>query len=329
MEIIKAKELVSDGVSCGTPDEQELALINGYTLRALSAEEVFVFSLILCDNEIDRDGERFDIPTLSELAGLFLGKSGVFDHSVSAQKQTARIFSCKVMKDPLRRTAAGEEYRALKARAYMLRGESTKNLIAELEAGIKKEVSVGCAVRHVLCSVCGQDLRAAPCGHRTGEPGPDGGVCHRVLSGAIDAYEWSFVAVPAQRNAGVTKSHPRRLLYGEADGGELEDILARLGDRALNAGEAAKIKAAIGSLSRHARYAQAMRVRLEDEVVRLAFAQNPAADCVLLKKAACGMEPEELEEFKRLFEAREDNYLSAIQLLPKAPGQDGNTQYKI
>jgi hypothetical protein len=32
-----------------------------------------------------------------------------------------------------------------------------------------------------------------------------GAVCHAELSGAVDAYEWSFVAVPAQRNAGVIK----------------------------------------------------------------------------------------------------------------------------
>ena len=29
--------------------------------------------------------------------------------------------------------------------------------------------------------------------------------CHVVLSDVTDAYEWSFVAVPAQREAGVTK----------------------------------------------------------------------------------------------------------------------------
>jgi hypothetical protein len=32
-----------------------------------------------------------------------------------------------------------------------------------------------------------------------------GKICHTVLDGITDAYEWSFVAVPAQRNAGVTK----------------------------------------------------------------------------------------------------------------------------
>ena len=30
-------------------------------------------------------------------------------------------------------------------------------------------------------------------------------VCHVVLNQPTDAYEWSFVAVPAQREAGVIK----------------------------------------------------------------------------------------------------------------------------
>lgn len=32
-------------------------------------------------------------------------------------------------------------------------------------------------------------------------------LCHTILSDITDAYEWSFVAVPAQRNAGVTKQY--------------------------------------------------------------------------------------------------------------------------
>ena len=34
-----------------------------------------------------------------------------------------------------------------------------------------------------------------------------GKLCHTLLSGAKDAYEWSFVAIPAQPKAGVTKAY--------------------------------------------------------------------------------------------------------------------------
>ena len=51
---------VIDGGAEGV-SEEELKLINGYTRRKLSANEVYVFSVVLCDNDIDRDGERFTV----------------------------------------------------------------------------------------------------------------------------------------------------------------------------------------------------------------------------------------------------------------------------
>ena len=36
---------------------QDLELINKLTRRKLSEDEVYVFSLVLCDNDIDRDYE--------------------------------------------------------------------------------------------------------------------------------------------------------------------------------------------------------------------------------------------------------------------------------
>ena len=58
----------------------ELEQINRLARRELTEGEVYAFSVRLCDSEIDRDGERFDEQTLRELAALFIGKSGIFDH---------------------------------------------------------------------------------------------------------------------------------------------------------------------------------------------------------------------------------------------------------
>ena len=66
-------------------------------------------------------------------------------------------------------------------------------------------------MRQVVCSICGQELGF--CRHEKGQR-YNGEVCHGILTGAKDAYEWSFVAVPAQREAGVVKSKR----YGGADG---------------------------------------------------------------------------------------------------------------
>lgn len=47
---------------------QELAQINAWSRRELTAEEVYAFAVKLCDNEVDRDWERFPAATLEELA---------------------------------------------------------------------------------------------------------------------------------------------------------------------------------------------------------------------------------------------------------------------
>ena len=188
-------------VEPGTPDAQDLAEINRLAKTPLAPEQVYTFAVRLCDNEVDRDLERFDPDALEELGRLFLGKSGVFDHQWSAQGQTARIYRTEVIREAAKTTEAGDEYRWLKGWAYLLRTEKNAELIAEIEGGIKKEVSVGCSMAKSVCSICGA---ADGCGHEKGQR-YGGKLCFRELRQPLDAYEWSFVAVPAQRSAGVLK----------------------------------------------------------------------------------------------------------------------------
>lgn len=199
MEIQKEAGVLQGGV----PGESDLKLIHALSRRDLKAEEVYTFCVRLCDNEVDRDFERFTGETLEELAALFVGKSGIFDHQWSAKEQTARIYRTELVREEGAVTMAGEPYRYLKGYAYMLRSEKNRDLIEEIEAGIKKEVSVGCAVERSVCSICGGDI--ATCGHVKGRE-YSGKRCWADLVGAKDAFEWSFVAVPAQPRAGVMKT---------------------------------------------------------------------------------------------------------------------------
>ena len=187
--------------AAGLPGQAELEAINRFAKTPLAAEQVYTFTLRLCDNEVDRDLERFDGAALEALGELFLGKSGIFDHQWSAQGQTARIYRTEVVREPSMTTAAGDEYRWLKGWAYLLRTEKNADLIAEIEGGIKKEVSVGCSVKRTVCSICGG---SGGCRHVRGQV-YDGRLCFAELREPTDAYEWSFVAVPAQREAGVLK----------------------------------------------------------------------------------------------------------------------------
>ena len=86
---------------------EELACINQFAKTELTEEQVYVFSVRLCDNEVDRDFERFDTAALERLGELFVGKSGIFDHQWSAKGQTARIYRTEVMREAAMVTAAG------------------------------------------------------------------------------------------------------------------------------------------------------------------------------------------------------------------------------
>ena len=186
------------------PDE-ELELIGRFARKKLSRDELYTFSLILCDNEIDRDNEKFTVESLHKLAELFVGKTGIFDHNMKSKDQTARIYAAQVLTDETRKTADGEVYTYILAKAYTVRTEKNKDLIAEIDAGIKKETSVGCSVKEIKCSICGKDIKTQGCEHRKGKV-YGGKLCCYLLNDPADAYEWSFVAVPAQKNAGIVKS---------------------------------------------------------------------------------------------------------------------------
>ena len=202
---MKPKTKNEKNESTSLPDSDELALINRYSRKELSENDVYVFSVNLCDNEVDRDFECFSLSALTELAVLFEGKTGIFDHNAKSALQTARIFKAWVETDKTKKTANGENYSVLKARAYMMRTKENESLIDEIEGGIKKEVSVSCSVETAACSICGADMKSRKCEHIRGKS-YSGSLCFAVLKNATDAYEWSFVAVPAQRAAGVTKS---------------------------------------------------------------------------------------------------------------------------
>lgn len=180
--------------------EKDMELINQFSTKELTTKDVYAFRVVACDNQIDRDMERFDDSALSEMAKLYVGKTVLKDHTPATDNQSARIYHAEVVD--------GENgLKQLVVYAYVPRIDSMKDFIEQIETGIKKEVSVGCSVKERACSICGKKL--GYCEHRSGKT-YDGKQCCGVLKGIQDVYEISFVAVPAQKNAGVIKSYYKR-----------------------------------------------------------------------------------------------------------------------
>lgn len=203
------------GLDTQEATEDELKAINKHTLAPLTADEVFTFKAVLCDNELDRQYEQFTAKSLQDMRKLYLGRTVIKDHIPSADNQVARIYATEVV-DTGKQLKSGEPYQQLVAKCYMVRTASNADLIKEIQGGIKKEGSVGFRPASSICSICGTDNAKSYCRHWPGrsydkEGGP--AVCTFKLDGVKDAYEFSLVAVPAQRAAGVSKSYNGETVY--------------------------------------------------------------------------------------------------------------------
>ncbi len=259
----------------GQPTAVQLEAINAQARAKLTAEQVYVFSLRLCDDQVDRDYERFDTAALPGLAKLFVGKTGVVDHKWSSENQIARIFAAEVARE--------EGVSFIKAWAYIRRGGHGDEVIADIEAGIKKEVSVGCAMGRAVCSVCGSEY--GECGHRKGEH-YDGQLCCAILREPLDAYEFSFVAVPAQRAAGVLK--------GMGGGRKcLKELAEEFG-----------AQEEYRNLYKQAQLGNQYRRELEDQVVRLCLSLDLGAEEPVLRGIMGKAGAEDLMKLRKALEDR-------------------------
>lgn len=276
MKVKKETQVASTGVATAA----QMEAINAQARAQLTAEQVYVFSLRLCDDQIDRDMERFDTQALPALAKLFIGKTGIVDHKWSSDSQVARIFETQVVRED------GVSY--IKAWAYIRRGGHGEEIIADIEAGIKKEVSVGCAMGRAVCSICGGEYGS--CGHQKGEH-YDGALCCVILKEPMDAYEFSFVAVPAQREAGVMKGL-----------GAAGRCLKELADEFGAQGE-------YRALFVQAQLGRQYEKQLQDDVVRLFLSLDMGLEEPVLRAIAEKVGAQELQKLKEALDNRVAEYL--------------------
>ena len=143
-----------------------------------------------------------------------------------------------------------------------------------------------------VCSICGKDI--GTCAHKKGEV-YGGKLCCAELTGAQDAYEWSFVAVPAQPRAGVLKR------CGGGEAGTLKLLVKRRGSRAnLVELEALEKQAALG-----ARYMSALR----GEVKRWMLVAEKDTDGETIGRMVEKLDEDELRAMERIYRAKAEKRL--------------------
>ncbi len=191
-------------------------------------------------------------------------------------------------------------YTSLKAYAYMVRTEANADLIREIEGGIKKEVSVSCAVADTICSICGNPLGDREhCVHNKGR-WYGNQLCYGILQNPTDAYEWSFVAVPAQPKAGVVKG------FQVNSGATLKEFLSGRPE----------LLSQLEQLEEESLLGRRYLAGLRKEVVHLGGLAEPGFDRAMRVRMAEKLGEEELLALKKGYEEQlEKKYPPVSQLM--------------
>ncbi len=306
----------------GTPTPQDMALINKFSLKELQPQDVFCFGITLCDNDIDRDFERFSEEALKSLEQLFVGKTGIQNHSMKSEDQACRTYKTQLIHDNTRTTADGKPYIYLKAWCYTIRNEKNNSLITDIEAGIKKEVSISCASANKICSICGK----AHCQHLAGRK-YNGEICCKTITDITDAYEWSFVAVPAQRNAGVTKSFIKEK--------SMEQILKSIKEGksiTLDSAELLRLDSYITELNKQSEKGEKYRQALVEQAKKSFSICVPQLDSSSVDKLLKGLDIDCLEQVNAQLKKSAEKLIpvtSQLYVEEQANQTNANSQFKF
>lgn len=187
-----------------TYTEDQISKIETFARKRLDSSDVYIFDIILCDNDIDKEGDCFSDKALQEMKESFVGVAGYLEQNSSHNSHVARVFDTEIVQKEDRKTADGRPYKQLKACAYMAKTKQNESLIHELECGIEKVVSISCVTSRRICSICGQNRMANNCGHIIGRRYA-GVTCHCTIDHVSDVYEWSMVASVMKDSAGMIK----------------------------------------------------------------------------------------------------------------------------
>lgn len=195
--------------AAATPSAEQLAAINGFTLREFTAEELHVRTFVLCHNCVDRDGECFDEALLQDFAKSLPGKGVFVKHPTGWDGDSAPgeglVFDTRV--ETMSLESAQELMRGqsltlppdrtqvavMLADTYFPKTAENAALLTKLDAGVACFVSVGFSAegRKQVTDASGHEYEL----RRWHAPG--------------EAHEMSLVWLGAQPGARAVKSAPR------------------------------------------------------------------------------------------------------------------------
>ncbi len=190
----------------GAPSAEQLSAVNQYALNELTADEVYVRTMYLAHNAIDRDREVMDAALLADFARTLPGKGLFVRHPTGWDGDSGpgegRFFEARVLDMSLEEARkllneprlvwpeSEQQAKVLEATFYTVRIDENKALLAKMDAGVAGDVSIGfwASDRTAIMDASGERIAS-----RLQAPG--------------EALEASLVWLGAQPGARIHKHH--------------------------------------------------------------------------------------------------------------------------
>lgn len=129
--------------------DEILSEINRYSRRTLTANDVYVFKIKICDNNFDSDRERYSSFALSDIESLLIGKTGRIKYGILDKPLIARILKTMIETDKTRVVDGNEYYTSLYACAFIVKSdgnENIENIVCAIENDKNRKATLSCGV---------------------------------------------------------------------------------------------------------------------------------------------------------------------------------------
>ncbi len=163
--------------------------VNKFTLRPLDRDEFAVFTMDLCNNQIDAHYSRFPLDELESINKMVPGRPFMERHDTKGTLPRGTFFRSRLHED------AAREYLSVRPDVYILHTEDNRGLIANIEGGVYRATSIGFSFMHPECSICHKDIRT--CDHVPGRTYGEES-CHYVMHDVVSVLEGSVVFSASQ-----------------------------------------------------------------------------------------------------------------------------------
>lgn len=166
-------------------------------------KDYYVFKIILCNNDVDKDHDKFSIQTLYQIRDMAIGKNGILDTMPNKENKfnIARIFDCSVEYDKGKTTIDGEPLFYVQAYAFLDKriSDGCGVIAQKIKEGFYNEISVGCSI-YESHKASLFDSELAPEYEIT------------VIDSIADLYEWAIVQKPDVLNCPLKRKDGKCLL---------------------------------------------------------------------------------------------------------------------